>query len=58
MNLIWVLLNMCFSWLLPVQQQRMARTFAVSFMNPMAMFAMPVRLQLAPIHPPLARPRR
>jgi hypothetical protein len=48
MNLIWVLLNMCFSWLLPVQQQRIARTCAVSFTNPMAMFAMPVRLQLAP----------
>jgi hypothetical protein len=58
MNLIWVLIKMCLSWLLPVEQLRISRTFAVSLMNPMAVFAMPVRLQLAPIHPPLARLRR
>ena len=58
MNLIWVLIKMCFSWLLPVEEQRISRTFAVSLMNPMAVFAMPVRLQLARIHPPPARRRR
>ena len=58
MNLIWVLIKMCFSWLLPVEELRISRTFAVSSMNPMAVFAMPVRLQLARIHPPPARRHR
>ena len=58
MNLIWVLIKMCFSWLLPVEELRISRTFAVSLMNPMAVFAMPVRLQLARIHPPPARRHR
>ena len=39
MNLIWVLIKMCFSWLLPVEELRISRTFAVSLMNPMAVFA-------------------
>jgi hypothetical protein len=58
MNLIWVLIKMCFSWLLPVEELRISRTFAGSSMNPMAVFAMPVRLQLAHIHPPPARHHR
>jgi len=58
MNLIWVLIKMCFSWLLPVEELRISRTFASSSMNPMAVFAMPVRLQLAHIHPPPARHHR
>jgi hypothetical protein len=58
MNLIWVLIKMCFSWLLPVEELRISRTFAGSSMNPMAVFAMPVLLQLAHIHPPPARRHR
>jgi len=59
MNLIWVLIKMCFSWLLPVEELRISRTFVRGFsMNPMAVSAMPVRLQLARIHPPPARRRR
>jgi hypothetical protein len=58
MNLIWVLIKMCFSWLLPVEELRISRTFAGSSMNSMAVFAMPVRLQLAHIHPPPARHHR
>ena len=59
MNLIWVLIKMCFSWLLPVEELRISRTFVRGFsMNPMAVCAMPVRLQLARIHPPPARRRR
>jgi len=59
MNLIWVLIKMCFSWLLPVEELRISRTFVLGFsMNPMAVCAMPVRLQLARIHPPPARRHR
>jgi len=58
MNLIWVLIKMCFSWLMPVEELRISRPYIGSSMNPMAVFAMPVRLQLARIHPPTARRSR
>ena len=58
MNLVWLLIEMCFSWLLPAEQLRAFRSLPVSSMNRLAMLALPVRLQLAPVHPPIARPRR
>ncbi|MCE2676808.1 MAG: hypothetical protein LW632_01555 [Burkholderiaceae bacterium] len=45
-------------WLLPAATLRVSRTVSTGFSwNPLASFAMPVRLQLARIHPPPARRR-
>ena len=59
MNVVLVLLKLCFSWLAPVETVRVFQPPARSPMNPMALLVMPVRLQLARIHPPpLTRRRR
>ena len=52
MNVVLVLLKLCFSWLAPVEMVRVFQTPTRSPMNPMALLVMPVRLQLARIHPP------
>ncbi len=52
MNVVLVLLKLCFSWLAPVETVRVFQPPARSPMNPMALLVMPVRLQLARIHPP------
>jgi hypothetical protein len=58
MNLIWVLFKMRMLWMLPVATLRISRTVSTGFAwNPLAIFALPVRLQLARIHPPPARRR-
>ncbi|NCV64565.1 MAG: hypothetical protein EBW49_11775 [Betaproteobacteria bacterium] len=58
MNLIWVLFKMCMLWQLPAAPLRISRTVSTGFTwNPLAPFAMPVRLQLARIHPPPTRRR-
>jgi hypothetical protein len=52
MNVVLVLLKLCFPWLAPVETVRVIQTLTRSPMNPMALLVMPVRLQLARIHPP------
>ena len=59
MNVVLVLLKLCFSWLAPVETVRVFQPPTRSPMNPMALLVMPVRLQLARIPPPpLTRRRR
>ncbi|MFM7699030.1 MAG: hypothetical protein ACKO5X_10390 [Limnohabitans sp.] len=58
MNLIWVLFKMWMLWLLPPAPLRIFRTLSTgTTWNPLTPFALPVRLQLARIHPPAARHR-
>ncbi len=52
MNAVLVLLKLCFSWLTPAESVPVFQSLARSPMNPMALLVMPVRLQLARIHPP------
>ncbi len=59
MNVVLVLLKLCFAWLAPVESVRVFQHPARSPMNPMAPFrVLPVRLQLARIHPPPSIRRR
>ena len=58
MNVVLVLLKLCFSWLAPVETVRVFQPPTRSPMNPMALLVMPVRLQLARIHPPPQTHRR
>jgi len=52
MNAVLVLLKLYFSWLTPVEKVRVFQPPTRSPLNPLALLAMPVRLQLARIHPP------
>ena len=58
MNVVLVLLKLCFPWLAPVETVRAFQPPTRSPMNPMALLVMPVRLQLARIHPPPQTHRR
>ncbi len=58
MNVVLVLLKLCFSWFAPVETVRVSQPLTRSPMNPMALLVMPVRLQLARIHPPPQTHRR
>jgi hypothetical protein len=52
MNVVLVLLKLCFPWLAPVETVRVIQPLTRSPMNRMSLLVMPVRLQLARIHPP------
>ena len=58
MNVVLVLLKLCFPWLAPAEAVRVVQPLTRSPMNPMALLVMPVRLQLARIHPPPQTHRR
>lgn len=59
MNIVLVLLKICMPWLWPVESVRNIQPLPCSPMNPLAPFwVMPVRLQLARIHPPPQTHRR
>ena len=58
MNVVLVLLKLCFSWFAPVETVRVSQPLTRSPMNPMALLVVPVRLQLARIHPPPQTHRR
>ncbi len=59
MNIVLVLLKLCMPWLWPVELARKFQPHPRSPMNPMTPFlVMPVRLQLARIHPPPQTHRR